>query len=135
MAFRDPRSWMWVEACISVEQAERTQRQFFEPNRPRPNKTAWEPPVDIFESGHVLWVIFSLPGVGPEDMELILEGNTLIVTGRRKLPPVARGAAIHRLELAHGQFERRIVLPARRWRVGQRELTNGCLLLSLQEEV
>lgn len=76
----------------------------------------------------------ALPGVNAEDLELLIEENTLIVVGRRKLPQEARGAAIHRLELPHGRFERHIALPARRWQLGQRKLANGCLVLTLHKE-
>lgn len=117
-----------------VERAERLQRKFFEPNRGRRGGRSWEPPVDIFETGRTLWVIAALPGVGPEDLELIVEESTLVITGRRKLPPEVRGATIHRLELPHGQFERRIALPVRRWRVQRREFVNGCLILSLHTD-
>jgi HSP20 family protein len=41
------------------------------------------------------------------------------------------GAAIHRLELPHGRFERRIRLPGERWQVDRSALVNGCLVLSL----
>ena len=134
MALHDSRRRMWADACMLIERAERLQRQFFEPNRGRRGGGAWEPPVDIFETGRTLWVIVALPGVGPEDLELVIEEGTLVIAGRRKLPPEARGATIHRLELPHGQFERRIALPVRRWQVGRREFVNGCLILSLHED-
>lgn len=134
MASRGPRAWMWIEACRLVDRAERLQRQFFEPVGGPGRGACWEPPVDIFESDRGLWVIVALPGVGVDDLEVVLEDGTLIVAGRRRLPAETRGAAIHRLELPHGRFLRRIALPARRWRVGQRELSNGCLILRLAKE-
>lgn len=134
MPERDPQSWMWAEACTFLERAERLQRQFFEPKLARRGGAVWEPPVDIFETEQALWVIVALPGVGPEDLEVTVEKGTLIVAGRRKRPTEARGAAIHRLELPQGQFERRIALPFRRWQIGRRELANGCLILSLHKD-
>ena len=94
----------------------------------------WEPPVDIFESRRALWVIVALPGVGAEDLEVVLEKTALVVAGQRRLPVESRGAAIHRLEVPHGRFERRIPLPVRRWRIGHRELCNGCLIVRLNKE-
>lgn len=134
MASSDPRRWMWAEACALVERAERMQRQFFALGRPQQSGALWEPPIDVFETGDGLWIIAALPGVGPEDMEVALEHNVLIVAGRRKLPPTLRRAAIHRLELPHGRFERRIALPARRWHLGQREMTCGCLVVRLHHD-
>lgn len=134
MESSDPRRWMWAEACALVERAERLQRQFFALNRPRRGGAFWEPPIDVFETGDGLWIIAALPGVGPTDMEVALEGTTLIVAGRRNLPLELRRAAIHRLELPHGRFERRIALPARRWRLGQQEMTCGCLVVRLHHD-
>lgn len=134
MSSRDPRSWMWAEAYRLVERTERLQRQFFEPNRASRGGMAWQPPVDIFESERELCVTVALVGVRPEDVDLTVEDSTLIVAGRRRLPPEARGAAIHRIELPHGRFERRIPLPVRRWQVGRREFVNGCLILRLHKE-
>jgi HSP20 family molecular chaperone IbpA len=125
---------MWAEACMLVERAERLQRQFFEPNSASRGGTAWQPPIDIFESERALCVTVALPGVAPDDVELIVEDGILIVVGRRRLPAEARGAAIHRLELPHGRLERRIALPVRRWQVGRREFVNGCLILSLHKD-
>ena len=131
MASNNPHRWMWAEACALVERAERLQRQFFELNRSRQSRAVWQPPVDIFETGDGLWIIAALPGVGPEDMEVVLDGNILILAGRRKFPLELRRATIHRLELPHGRFERRIALPARRWEVAQRDATCGCLVVRL----
>lgn len=135
MASNDPHRLMWAEACALVERAERLQRRFFELNRSRQSRAVWEPPVDIFETGDALWIIAALPGVGPEDMEVILEDNVLILAGRRKFPLELRHATIRRLELPHGRFERRITLPARRWEVAQREATCGCLVVRLYHEL
>lgn len=127
----DPRNWMWAEACALLERAERLHRQFFEPRLSAAGGTGWEPPVDIFETERELWVVTALPGVAPEDLEVYVEANTLVITGRRRLPAAMRGAILHRLEIPHGRFERRIGLPAARLQLGRRELTHGCLILVL----
>lgn len=134
MAYGDPRRLMWAEACALLDQAERLQRQFFAPNRVGTSGTSWQPPVDIFESKGALWIIVALPGVEAEQLDVLLEANNLVVVGQRTLPREARGAAIHRIELPHGRFERRIALPARRWQLGSREFANGCLVLRLHND-
>jgi hypothetical protein len=45
------------------------------------------------------------------------------------MPEHFRSAAIHRLEIPHGRFERRIGLMWDRLRLTRRELVNGCMLL------
>ena len=39
---------------------------------------------------------------------------------------------IRRLEIPYGRFERHIELPIGRFEIDRRELTDGCLLLTLQ---
>jgi HSP20 family protein len=130
MSFNDAQ-WMWAEACEMLDRAERLQRQFFHPAR-LPSRAAWEPPVDVFETDSALWVIVALPGVAPDDVELIIDGSTLIVAGVRALPRELRGAAVHRLELPAGRFERRIALHGR-FELIERKLENGCLTLGLRK--
>ncbi|MDB5372380.1 MAG: hypothetical protein JWP04_1022, partial [Belnapia sp.] len=50
------------------------------------------------------------------------------------LPPELRFAAIHRLELPQGRFERQLPLPPGRYSTGIRQsLVNGCLLVRLEK--
>ena len=130
----DPRRWMWAEACAMIEQAEQMHRQFFQPGLTAQPRASWEPPVDIFESEHDLLIVVALPGVESQDIEISSEPETLLVTGVRRLPAVARGMAVQRLEIPHGRFERRIRLPAARWELGRSTLANGCLLLTLTRQ-
>ena len=58
----------------------------------------------------------------------------LSIAGRRRLP-VARAAAIHRLEIPHGRFQRRIKLPAVRLELSRSELVDGCLHLTLTKRL
>ena len=65
--------------------------------------------------------------------EVKVEGDTIVVSGERALPIPAGAGIIHRLELPHGRFERRITLPRGRFALGRRELANGCLTLGLRK--
>ena len=130
MRSRKTGTWMWGQALEMLESAERLQRQFFQPVAGPAG--CWEPPVDVYQSGEDLWIFLALPGVLPEQAEVLIEGSTLIVRGERKLPHAAQGATIHRLEIPHGHFERRIGLPAGRYQFLQRVFDNGCLVLGLR---
>jgi HSP20 family molecular chaperone IbpA len=123
---RDPKNQMWAEACAMLKQAEQLHRQFFEPSR---SGARWEPPVDIFETERELCIIAALPGVAPEAVRVEFEGQTLVIAGARPLPSRARKANILRLEIPYGRFERRITLAAR-LQLAERELRNGCLILT-----
>ena len=125
---RDPKNQMWAEACAMLKQAEALQRQFFEPSQGA-RAARWEPPVDVFETERQLWIIAALPGVAPEAVRVEIEGPTLIIAGLRPLPSKGRNANIVRLEIPYGRFERRITLSPR-LRLSERELANGCLVLT-----
>jgi HSP20 family molecular chaperone IbpA len=125
---RDPKNQMWAEACAMLKQAEALHRQFFEPSRGA-HAARWEPPVDVFETERQLWIIAALPGVAPEAVRVEIEGPTLVIAGLRPLPTKGRNANIVRLEIPYGRFERRIALSPR-LRLSERELANGCLVLT-----
>ena len=129
---RDPKNLMWGEACARIKQAEQLHRQFFEPSREGARAARWEPPVDVFETERQLWIIAALPGVAPEAVRVEIEGPTLIIAGIRPLPCKGRKANIVRLEIPYGRFERRITLSPR-LRLAERELLNGCLVLTFSK--
>lgn len=114
-----------------IERAEQLHRRFFQPGLAPALAGNWEPPIDVFESERELAIVAALPGVEPQDIEISIERDVLLVAGVRRLPAVARATAIHRMEIPHGRFERRIRLPGAQWEVGRSTLVNGCLLLSL----
>ena len=121
--------WMWSEACDSLARAERLHRQFFQPRRPG----TWEPPVEILETDREVLLFFALPGVSIEKVEAIIDGADLVVAGTRILPPQLRTAIIHRIELPQGRFERRVRLPAGRYRDVARAAADGCLVITLRK--
>lgn len=131
---RDPRGWMWAEACEMLERAERLHRQFFEPV-PSAARRVWQPPADLFETEDALWVLVALPGVPRERVRVAVEGGTLRVTGERPIPRSLRAAAVHRLEIPYGRFERRVELPPGHYDIGEHDLVDGCLVLSLRKLV
>ena len=123
---------MWSEAIEMLARAERLHRQLFRPAPGRPVPT-WEPPVDVLETEREVLVLVALPGVEPDQVETVIEGAYLVVTGQRVLPHELAFAVIHRLELPQGRFERRIALPAGRYDAVRRAAVNGCVLITLQK--
>src|ERR1700753_3548859 len=115
MSTRDPIDWMLSDAIGTLARAERLHQQFL---RLRPHtrvrEPAWEPPMDVLETEHEVLILIALPGVDPDDVEAVIDEGTLVVSGRRVLPPELRNARIHRMELPQGRFERHIPLPLRR---------------------
>ena len=128
MPSQKPPMSMWVEACDLLDRAEQLRRQFYRPSR----VASWEPPVDVYETERDLWIIVALPGVSAEQLRIVVAEGVVIVAGERRLPIQAH-AAIHRLEIPHGSFERQIKLPAGRYELYRRELADGCLILGLRK--
>jgi HSP20 family protein len=135
MPSRNPTVWMWTEACQLIEQAERLHRQFFRPSAPRGARTAWEPPVNVFEDDERYVFVVALPGVSPECVEVVADSSSIIVRASCAVPFSPTSRAIRRLEIPYGYFERRIQLPAMPFEVQQREMVNGCLLLNLRKVI
>jgi len=133
MSSRPPMDWMWAEACEMLDRAERLHRQFFQIAPSTSAKPIWEPPVDVVETAKEVAIVVALPGVEPGQIEVAIEGNVLRVSGTRTMPASFRSAAIHRLEIPHGRFERRIGLMWDRLRLTRRELVNGCMVLVFEK--
>jgi HSP20 family molecular chaperone IbpA len=98
---------MWSEALSMLDRAERLQHQFFVQVAP-----AWEPPVDVVESGETIVVHVALPGVRADSITLAFDAGGFTVSALRAFP-LTEGEAthIHRVEIPYGRFERRIDLP------------------------
>ena len=131
MASRDPIDWMLSDAFETLARAERMHQQFL---KLRPwagaEEPSWEPPIDVLETDREVLILIALPGVDPDEVEAAIEGDALVVSGRRVLPAELRNARIHRLELPQGRFERRIALPLGRYTI-TRFATFGCVGLRL----
>jgi HSP20 family molecular chaperone IbpA len=135
MTTGDPRAFMWAEACAMIDRAERLQRQFFRPSLAGAHQAVWELPVDIYETERELCVMAALPGVEQRDLEVSIEGDVLVIAGIRRFPSLPDDAVIHRLEIPHGHFERRIRVSVGRLRLSRSQLLDGCLVLILTKQI
>jgi HSP20 family protein len=128
MSKRQLEALMWANACAAMERADRLQRQFFHHGESR-----WEAPIDVFETDDALTILVALPGVELDSISVNLSAGTLVIKGERPLPQEAQNARILRMEIPYGQFERRIDLPPKPFRISGRHLANGCLMLRLEK--
>jgi HSP20 family protein len=73
----------------------------------------WQPAIDVFETETAVYVLAELPGLATADLELLVEGNLLVLRGRKQPPqaPPAR-ARFQCVETGHGTFERRLRIDA-----------------------
>ena len=119
---------MWAEALATLARADRMHREFF-----RPAPVGWEPPVDVLETADELILVAALPGVRAADVDLGITHGELAIFGVRRLPPVSAPARVHRMELPHGRFERRVPLPPGAYELARRDLADGCLTVVLRK--
>jgi HSP20 family protein len=75
----------------------------------------WHPPADVYENDSAILVKMELAGVRPEDIQVMLSADDLVLTikGVRKEPEGQRNGRLrcHQLEIYFGPFERAIALP------------------------
>jgi HSP20 family protein len=123
---------MWGEALSMLDRAQRLQRQFF-----THAEVAWEPPVDIVESGDTLQMHVALPGVSADAVTIGLDPAGITISAARAFPCPGEGH-IHRLEIPYGRFERHIGLqlgdPYAPLELVARELRDGILTLTFRRK-
>jgi HSP20 family molecular chaperone IbpA len=127
MTMRDPGMGLLTEAFELLREADRMHRQFFTVSLGR-SGASWEPPVDVMERDGYLVIVVALPGVARHALEIVTDGASLRVMGVRRIP----SGHIHRLEIPHGRFERRVALPPGRFELRNQDLVDGCLVLELR---
>lgn len=125
---RNAADLMWADALAAVARADRLHRDFF-----RPAPGGWEPPVDLLETSGGLILVAALPGVRVADVDLVIGRGEIAVIGTRRLPRLPGPARIHRMEIPHGHFERRVTLPPGSYELVGRELVDGCLTVTLRK--
>jgi HSP20 family protein len=75
-------------------------------------RAAWTPPIDVLEDQESVRVLINLPGVAPSDIDLMLTGNMLTVSGVLPAIDVLEREERHAMERPTGAFRRSIPLPA-----------------------
>lgn len=68
------------------------------------------PAANLWQDGERVFVEAEIPGIEPEDLDIHVLEDDLMISGRRK-PLEGRNLTYHRQELATGEFARHIQLP------------------------
>jgi HSP20 family protein len=71
------------------------------------------PPVNLFDAGESYVLTAQLPGVGPEDVDLSITGETLTLRGERKRTEGVSEESYRRQERQFGRWTRTVTLPER----------------------
>ena len=72
----------------------------------------WTPAVDVYETGDSILVVVELPGTSPEDIEVAMHGDVLLVSGIRRNFSPPDGRICHHMEMHRGRFFREITIDA-----------------------
>jgi len=74
--------------------------------------SGWAPAFDLYEDRDTLYVKAELPGMKKEDIEVSLHGDTLSISGERKVDEKFKDSEVYRAERFVGRFQRTLTLPS-----------------------
>jgi HSP20 family protein len=72
----------------------------------------WVPLIDMSESGSEITVYAEIPGMDAKNIEVSLQGSTLVIRGEREQESTGKDKEVHRSERSYGAFMRSMRLPA-----------------------
>src|SRR5260370_3262366 len=105
------------EFSTTQDRVNRTNRFFRESYSPEVPEdalttTSFAPPVDVYEDEHTITLKLEVPGIDEKDIDVRIEGNTLIVHGERKIEKEEKEENFTRVERQYGSFTRSFTLPS-----------------------
>jgi len=71
------------------------------------------PHIDVSETGDSLIIKAEIPGVNPEDMEILIRDDILTIKGEMRQELTKENENYHRMERRYGSFSRSLQLPCR----------------------
>ena len=95
----------------------------------------WVPPIDLSETADKVTVKAEIPGMDPKEIDISIQGDTLVIKGEKKEEKEEKGKNYYRMERRYGSFARSIDLPAS---VDTNKVTaeckNGVLEITMQKK-
>ena len=73
-------------------------------------RIGWSPKLDISEDENSITINADVPGMKPEELDISLSGDTLIILGERKKEEEKKEENYHRVERVYGSFRREVGL-------------------------
>jgi HSP20 family protein len=71
----------------------------------------WQPAADIYRCPEGYKIKFDLAGVRPEDIEVLIAENRIIIRGVRRDSVITQGWTYQQLEITYSRFERVLKIP------------------------
>ena len=82
------------------------------PGSPRFGTPLIEPSVDVYETEEAVVVVVEIPGISEEEVEIMVDGRRLVLSGERKPGAAEQKRLYSQMEICHGPFQRELLLPA-----------------------
>ncbi len=79
-------------------------------DRPFAGYKSW-PAIDVAEDDDSIIVRAEVPGCNAEDIDISVYGNTLTISGEKKLSEEKKEKGYYHVESSYGSFRRELVLP------------------------
>ena len=111
---RQSQQWPVSSASAFPEDVRQVFNQFFN-DEDRDGSSVvtsqWAPRVDIKEEAERFLILADLPGIDPQDVEVLMDKGILSIKGERKDETREEGDKFSRIERRYGSFHRRFALP------------------------
>ena len=103
------QNWFWMAA---VARHAHDSIDYHQPSMRCCAQGWWAPDTDIYEIDDGLVIIMDIAGVTRDEVEIIVEGKMLSISGSRRQPSIPPKKSVHRLEIDFGNFLKRFRIPA-----------------------
>ena len=120
---------------MSGESLDRYFRLIRDDRHRRPSGRLWCPAADVYRTEEGWIVKVDLAGVAPADVEVIIDGDLLRISGSRRDGTCGEGVSHYQLEITYSRFEKMIRFPRSIEHASmERDYRDGLLILRLREE-
>ena len=105
----------WPAQSLLQDELKQVFDRFFQTGDERDDSSVvtsqWAPLVDIREEGDRFVLYADLPGIDPQDVEVLMDKGILTIKGERKGEAAQQTERYSRIERPYGSFHRRFALP------------------------
>jgi len=120
---------------MSGESLDRYFRLIRDDRHRRPSGRLWCPAADVYRTKEGWIVKVDLAGVKPADVDVIIDGDLLRISGSRRDGTCGEGVSHYQLEITYSRFEKMIRFPRSIEHASvERDYRDGLLILRLREE-
>lgn len=120
---------------MSGESLDRYFRLIRDDRHRRPSGRLWCPAADVYRTKEGWIVKVDLAGVQPQDVDVIIDGDLLRISGSRRDGTCGEGVSHYQLEITYSRFEKMIKFPRSIEHASvERDYHDGLLILRLREE-